>query len=195
MRWYTEDSWRAYQDARANAEAVLANADATQEQVDAALTSLQDAEDALEPVDTPEPEPGEVVWIGEETPGYSFLRQSVERGREFTFQEPDVVQGYVSHEVTAQPSAGSVRLASVHYTAVTDQPAGEYPFTVSYAMPDGVVYEVTYTPMLASADSESADTSTGGLPSTGDTVMGLSALAVLLAIAGISLLAWHKRQA
>ena len=216
---YTTDSWNVMQAKLAAARTALNSTD--QQEVDEATAALSSAIDGLVLVATPEP--GEVVRIGEETPGYSFLRQSVERGREFTFQEPDVVQGYLSRAVTAQPSAGSVRLASVHYTAEADQPAGEYPFTVSYLMPDDVVYEVTYTPMLAAADtggesgndtqpddepsdttadqsntaadSESADTSTGGLPSTGDTVMGLSALAVLLAIAGISLLAWHKRQA
>ena len=47
---YTEDSWNAYKEALANAQTVLADVNATQEDVDAALVALQQAEDALKPV-------------------------------------------------------------------------------------------------------------------------------------------------
>ena len=59
---YTEESWQAYQEALANAKEVLADVNATQEDVDAALAALQQAEEALKPVSgTDEPgtdEPG-----------------------------------------------------------------------------------------------------------------------------------------
>ena len=48
---YTEGSWNAYQEAIANAQAVLADVNATQEDIDAALTALQAAQDALKPVE------------------------------------------------------------------------------------------------------------------------------------------------
>ena len=47
---YTAESWQAYQEALANAQAVLADVNATQEDIDAALAALQQAEDALVPV-------------------------------------------------------------------------------------------------------------------------------------------------
>ncbi|MBE9913750.1 hypothetical protein G8C92_06865, partial [Paenibacillus donghaensis] len=45
---YTADSWKVLQDALKEAEAVLVNENATQEQVDAALSKLSNAYDALE---------------------------------------------------------------------------------------------------------------------------------------------------
>ena len=61
---YTADSWAALVDAREAAEAVLANADATQDEVDDALAALEAAraalvEDTTEPGGEPGEEPGE----------------------------------------------------------------------------------------------------------------------------------------
>lgn len=58
---YTEDSWNAYQEALANAQAVLDDVNATQEDIDAALAALQAAQDALVPVsgtEDPNKKPG-----------------------------------------------------------------------------------------------------------------------------------------
>ncbi|GIP17363.1 hypothetical protein J40TS1_30050 [Paenibacillus montaniterrae] len=49
---YTVDSWKALQDAQAAAKAVLADANATQKQVDDALAALTDAHEKLVPVPT-----------------------------------------------------------------------------------------------------------------------------------------------
>ncbi len=48
---YTAKSWSAFADALKNAEAVLADENATQEEVDQALAALQAAEEALEPLE------------------------------------------------------------------------------------------------------------------------------------------------
>jgi hypothetical protein len=55
---YTEDSWANLQTALVAAEAVVANDDATQAEVDQALENLIAAIEGLEPVEE-EPEPGE----------------------------------------------------------------------------------------------------------------------------------------
>lgn len=70
---YTEDSWEALQTALQVAEAVVANEDATQVEVDEALDNLIAAIEGLEPVEEepedPEPQLVEAVFLE-----YPFLR-------------------------------------------------------------------------------------------------------------------------
>ena len=55
---YTPDTWAALEEALANANAVLADEEASQEAVDNALSALEAAVIGLEPAEEPEPEPG-----------------------------------------------------------------------------------------------------------------------------------------
>ncbi len=54
---YTEDSWAALEKALANAQAVVSDPDATQDDVEEAEEALKTALDNLEPAETPEPDP------------------------------------------------------------------------------------------------------------------------------------------
>ena len=55
---YTPDTWAVLEAALAQANAVLADEEATQEAVDSALSALEAAVIGLEPAEEPEPEPG-----------------------------------------------------------------------------------------------------------------------------------------
>ena len=64
---YTAESWQAYQEALANAQAVLDDINATQEDVTAALAALAEAEAALKPVSDETEDPDKKPGTGTDT--------------------------------------------------------------------------------------------------------------------------------
>ena len=107
----------------------------------------------------------------------------------------EVTDGVVSVTVTAEDGTTKTYAVTLEASENPEPDPGTGGGSGNDTQLDGESSDPTADQSNTAADSESADTLTGGLPSTGDTVMGLSALAVLLAIAGIGLLAWRKRQA
>ena len=132
---YTADSWKALQDALKEAQAVLSNENATQEQVDAALTKLTDAYKALEKVPSPV-----VLTVSQPTDGTLSTARPVFAG---TATPGSTVTVKVAEGITLTTKADENGNWSV--TPDVDLPNGDYTVKVTAEKDGNVSGEVTKT--------------------------------------------------
>lgn len=178
---YTADSWKAFAEAMQQADAVLKNAQATQQQVDDALNALNAAADALEKATVPQP--ADKTALQADYDKYSKLSEKDYTAESWkAFAEALQKAGAVLKNTAATQAEVDAALDALQQAAKKlEKPGVPNPDPTATPAP-------TAAPTAAPAPQQPGS----GLPQTGDS--GVLAIAVLMAVsAGAAVLLGRRR--